>query len=116
MPLPFELSVVEYAALRKVEAPRAKNVAPILLDVRETEEYATAKISGSVLIPLGEISARAQEALPDKTAHIVVHCHHGMRSARAVEYLQHIGYTNVQNLAGGIDAWSREIDPSVPIY
>ncbi len=109
-PLPFELSVSEFAALRKSDP------SSILLDVREPDEYATAKISGSILLPLGEISAKVESVLPDKSAAIVVHCHHGMRSARAVEYLRQIGYRHVQNLTGGIDAWSAEIDPSVPVY
>lgn len=110
MSLPFELSVFDYATLRESQP------APILLDVREPDEYATAKIAGSVHIPLGDIPTRVHDTLPDKTARIVIHCHHGMRSARAAEYLKKIGYTQVQNLTGGIDAWAAEIDPSVPVY
>lgn len=110
MALPFEIGVSEYAALQK------SSPAPILLDVREPDEYATAKIASSILLPLGEISSRFRQVLPDKTARIVVHCHHGMRSAKAAEYLKNHGYTNVQNLTGGIDAWSTEIDPTVPVY
>ncbi|HEX8373168.1 MAG TPA: rhodanese-like domain-containing protein [Chthoniobacterales bacterium] len=110
MSLPFELSVADYARLRDSDQP------PFLLDVREPDEYATAKISGSVLVPLSDITSRVQEVLPGKDAHIVVQCHHGMRSARAAEYLKQIGYQKVQNLTGGIDAWSVEIDPTVPVY
>jgi rhodanese-related sulfurtransferase len=110
MRLPFEISVVDYAALRGT--PQA----PILLDVREPEEYAIAQIPGSILLPLGEITTKARLVLPDLSAHIVVHCHHGMRSARAAEYFIKIGYSQIQNLTGGIDAWSAEIDPSVPAY
>ena len=109
-PLPFELSVSEFAALRKSDPSY------ILLDVREPDEYATAKIDGSILLPLGEVAAKVGSVLPDKSAKIVAHCHHGMRSAKAVEYLRQIGYVHVQNLTGGIDAWSAEIDPSVPVY
>ena len=110
MAVPFELSVSDYDALRK------DGTNHVLIDVREPDEYATARIIGSILIPLGEVTAKAAAALPDKSARIVVHCHHGMRSARAVEYLRHIGYSHAQNLTGGIDAWSSQIDPSVPVY
>jgi len=110
MSLPFEIGVAEYAVLR------SQANAPILLDVREPDEYATAKIEGSILLPLGEITSRVQQVLPDKSVHIVVQCHHGMRSARAAEYLKTIGYSQVQNLTGGIAAWSAEIDPAVPKY
>jgi sulfur-carrier protein adenylyltransferase/sulfurtransferase len=85
----------------------------LLLDVREPFEYEIARIDGAKLIPLGEISERAREI---ENGEIIVHCHSGMRSAQAVELLQGAGLTNVYNLEGGIDAWSEEIDPSVPKY
>ena len=85
-----------------------------LIDVRETFEYEIARIDGAKLIPLGEIADRADE-LPRERL-IVVHCHSGQRSARAVRLLRQRGFTNVHNLEGGIDAWSNQIDPSVPKY
>jgi len=85
-----------------------------LIDVREPFEYEIARIDGSKLIPLGEIAERADELQREQT--IVVHCHSGSRSAEAVRLLQQRGFTNVYNLEGGIDAWSNEIDPSVPKY
>jgi adenylyltransferase/sulfurtransferase len=85
-----------------------------LIDVREPFEYEIARIDGSKLIPLGEIAERADELQRKQT--IVVHCHSGGRSAEAVRLLQQRGFTNVYNLEGGIDAWSDEIDPSVPKY
>ena len=85
-----------------------------LIDVREPFEYEIARIDGSKLIPLGEITERADELQRERT--IVVHCHSGGRSAEAVRLLQQRGFTNVYNLEGGIDAWSEEIDPSVPKY
>lgn len=85
-----------------------------LLDVREPDEYATAHITGSTLIPLGEVTARAAEIPRD--AQVLVHCKLGGRSARAVAALRDLGYENVWNIAGGITAWSKEIDPSVPQY
>jgi rhodanese-related sulfurtransferase len=86
-----------------------------LIDVREESEYRTAKIEGSELKPLGQIANWANE-LADKGEEIVLHCHHGMRSDRACQYLAAQGFTNVKNLIGGIDEWSLKVDPSVPRY
>jgi sulfur-carrier protein adenylyltransferase/sulfurtransferase len=85
-----------------------------LIDVREPFEYEIARIDGARLIPLGEVADRANE-LP-RAQLFVVHCHSGKRSAQAVRLLQQRGFTNVYNLDGGIDAWSDEIDPTVPKY
>jgi len=85
----------------------------VLLDVREPREYAKAKIEGSTLIPLGFLESRLGEL--DKGAKLVVHCKVGGRSASAVKLLREKGYDAV-SLAGGIDEWSKAIDPSVPRY
>lgn len=85
-----------------------------LLDVREPIEFRFAKIDGSVLIPLNEISERLDEL--DKAHHIVVICHHGMRSLQAAGFLVHNGFEQVSNLVGGIDAWSLQCDNKVPRY
>jgi molybdopterin/thiamine biosynthesis adenylyltransferase/rhodanese-related sulfurtransferase len=85
-----------------------------LLDVRETDEYEIARIAGARLIPLGELEGRMAE-LP-QTGMLVCQCHSGGRSAQAARQLQEAGFKNVHNLAGGIDAWSVEIDPTVPRY
>jgi molybdopterin/thiamine biosynthesis adenylyltransferase/rhodanese-related sulfurtransferase len=85
-----------------------------LLDVREPFEYEIARIDGAKLIPLGEITERLDELKRERP--IVVHCHSGKRSAQAVQLLQQRGFANVYNLAGGIDAWSDQIDPNVPKY
>ncbi len=85
----------------------------LLLDVREQDEYDTAKIPGSKLLPLGQLPNRLGEL--DKKTPIVVHCHSGGRSARATAFLNQQGF-NAVNLAGGITAWSERIDPSVPTY
>ena len=86
----------------------------VLVDVREPNEYEICKIPGSKLIPLGDIVKRANEL--DSADDIVLQCHFGGRSAKATELLQGLGFKKVKNLAGGIDAWSQEIDPSVPRY
>src|SRR5687768_3518803 len=86
-----------------------------LIDVRQPEEWAFAKIEGAKLIPLGEIIKRMDEI--DENRETVLHCKMGMRSARAVEALQQAGFHgNVKNLKGGITAWSNEVDPKVAKY
>jgi sulfur-carrier protein adenylyltransferase/sulfurtransferase len=85
-----------------------------LIDVREPFEYEIARIDGAKLIPLGEITERLDEL--EREQPIVVHCHSGKRSAQALRLLQQHGFANVYNLEGGIDAWSDQIDPSVPKY
>jgi len=85
-----------------------------VVDVREPWEADIAKIEGADLIPLGEFAARANELPRDKP--ILIHCHHGGRSMQATQWLRRNGYDKVSNVAGGIDAWSQEIDPAVPRY
>ena len=86
-----------------------------LIDVRQPEEWAFAKIEGAKLIPLGEIMNRRDEI--DESRETVIHCKAGMRSARAVQLLQQVGYKgNIKNLKGGITAWSNEVDPKIPKY
>lgn len=87
---------------------------PYLLDVREPWEYSTARIAGATLLSLGDLAAHASDVPRDRD--VVVYCHHGMRSARAVSMLQRAGWTRVMNLAGGIDRWSIDADSSVPRY
>ncbi|MCS7045137.1 MAG: rhodanese-like domain-containing protein [Gemmataceae bacterium] len=87
-----------------------------LLDVRQPWESRIAHLPGSLLIPLGELPKRAGELGSDLTAFIIVYCHHGVRSQSAAAYLERLGFTNVYSLAGGIDAWSCEVDPAVPRY
>jgi adenylyltransferase/sulfurtransferase len=86
-----------------------------LIDVRQPDEYAFAKIEGAKLIPLGEILQRINEL--DETRETVIHCHLGGRSARAIFALQKAGFKGkLYNLRGGITAWSDEVDPAVPKY
>jgi adenylyltransferase/sulfurtransferase len=84
-----------------------------VLDVREPHEYEVANI-GARLIPLNELPERLVEL--DRDEPLAVHCKTGGRSARAVKLLRDAGFQNVYNVKGGIDAWSEEIDPSVPKY
>jgi len=86
----------------------------VLLDVREPWEHDTARIDGSTLIPMDQVPARQQELDPD--AHIVVLCHHGVRSLNVTHWLRQQGFDNVQSMRGGIHRWSRFVDPKVPTY
>lgn len=86
-----------------------------LLDCREPWEHQTAHIEGALLIPMNEIPARAHQEL-DSDAHIVVYCHHGVRSLNVTNWLRQQGFEKAQSMRGGIDAWSREVDHKVPLY
>jgi rhodanese-related sulfurtransferase len=86
----------------------------LVLDVREHPEVAFCSIAGSTHIPMNEIPSRMAEL--DRERETVVLCHHGARSFQVAAYLRANGFDNVYNLAGGIDAWSRTVDPSVPRY
>jgi len=103
-------------------APRAyrdmvqRGESVVLIDVRTAQERATACIAGSVHLPLAEIESRAHELEAHGDALIVVTCHHGQRSLRAVAALRRAGLDNTRSLAGGIHLWSIDIDPAVPIY
>lgn len=108
--LPLETDVTSVDALRK----SAEDF--VLLDVRENEEYAIAKIEGSVLLPMSELVDRIDELEPHRDQLIVVHCHHGGRSMQVTQYLRGQGFAKVQNMAGGIDAWSQLIDDTVSRY
>jgi rhodanese-related sulfurtransferase len=86
----------------------------LFLDVREPWEYDTAHIDGSVLIPMREIPGNLQRI--ENSDQIVVFCHHGMRSLDVAAWLRTQGVEGVRSMAGGIDRWSTEIDPTVPRY
>lgn len=86
-----------------------------LLDVREPWEFETARMEGAKLVPMGDIPSRAhQELNPDD--HIVVICHHGVRSMNVTAWLRQQGFEKAQSMRGGIDAWSRIVDRNVPLY
>jgi rhodanese-related sulfurtransferase len=105
----YEISVTDVKSMRDAEQEI------ILLDVREPWELDVARIGGSKHIPMGDIPARFNQEL-DPDDHIVVVCHHGVRSMNVTAWLRQQGFEKVQSLRGGIDRWSREIDSSVPIY
>jgi adenylyltransferase/sulfurtransferase len=88
----------------------------LLLDCREADEYAVAKIDAARLLPMSEIQQRAAELDADRQRQIVVHCHHGGRSLRVAKWLRQNGFNQAQSMSGGIDEWSTGIDPQVPRY
>lgn len=107
---PVEIDVQAVAALR------AAGASFLLLDCREPDEHAIARIEGSLLIPMRTIPERLADLEAHRDARIVVHCHHGVRSLRVTEFLRARGFTLAQSMAGGIEAWSCEIDPATPRY
>ncbi len=119
MPNPYgapEISVKEAAGKQQA------GDTVIWLDVREPHEYNAARLdSDSVIyVPLSVLAEQRLAALPpeaqDKSAEMIVFCHHGVRSAQAVAWLRQQGWTQAVSLAGGIDAWAREVDASVGTY
>lgn len=98
----------------EVKQRRERREELTLLDVREPWERQAASIVGSQFIPMADLPSRLQELDPDQ--HIVVYCHHGVRSLSVTGWLRKQGYEKVQSIAGGIDQWSLEIDPNVPRY
>jgi rhodanese-related sulfurtransferase len=106
--LDFEISPAEAASI--LAAGKAR-----LIDVREPWEFATARIDGSVEMPMGDVPARAHQEF-DPEERLVIVCHHGMRSMNVAVWLRHQGFEQAQSLRGGIDAWSAEVDPAVPRY
>jgi rhodanese-related sulfurtransferase len=87
---------------------------PILLDVRQDWETKLCRLENSIHIPIEEIELRTDELSPD--SEIVVYCHQGVRSAAVAEYLRSLGFADVKNLAGGLDAWARTVAPSMRRY
>lgn len=99
-----------------VELRRARGEDFLLLDVRDPDEFERARIAGSTLIPLSELEERIGEIDAYEDRPVVVHCHHGPRSLRACRILMDAGFTHVENLNGGIEAWSVTVDAGVPRY
>ena len=99
---------------RELKAAIDSGKRPVLLDVREPYEYSLCHLESSTLIPVEELPDRMGEL--SKESELVVYCHVGIRSALAVKQLRHAGYRNVRNLLGGIDAWARDVDTTMPIY
>ncbi len=108
--VPIEVDVHEAKRILQ-ESPEA-----VLIDCREADEYAIAHIQGAILMPLSELQQHVAHLDSLKSKKILVHCHHGGRSMRMVQWMRKNGFSDCLNVAGGIDAWSLEIDPQIPRY
>lgn len=105
---------VEEVSAKELKALIGQKKDLVVLDVREETEYKICRIPGSKLIPLGQLPEFFSQLDPAKE--MVVHCHHGGRSRKAIQFLKTKGFAKMKNLAGGIDAWSEDVDASVPRY
>jgi len=105
-----QISSTELAAW--LSDPRREK--PVLLDVREPWEWQAARIEGAQHIPMREVPARVGEI--DRDREVVAICHHGGRSQQVAMFLEKNGFAKIHNLQGGVDAWSRTVDPAVPLY
>jgi rhodanese-related sulfurtransferase len=92
----------------------AGGTTPLILDVRQPWETQVCALPGSTAIPMSEVPHRAGEL--DPNAEIVLLCHHGVRSQHVAYFLESLGFTNLHNLQGGIDAWAKDVDPSMAKY
>lgn len=108
--LPFEIGVLSVSEMIKNEDDF------LLIDVRTKEEVAIANIEGTTLVTLNELPSRLQDLDSHRDRRIVIHCHHGGRSLTAAEFLRENGFPKAQSMAGGIEAWSVQVDPSIPRY
>ena len=105
----IEVSVAKLAELRGRDRIR-------IIDCREEDEWSLCRIEGAELVPLSRFAELTQSWAPAEGEVQIVYCHHGMRSLQATQFLRAKGFSNTFSLAGGIDAWSTEIDPSVVRY
>jgi rhodanese-related sulfurtransferase len=109
-PLPLDIAAAQVKQLQDTGAPF------LLIDCREIDEYELCRIPGARLIPMKQIPDHIEELQRYLETRIIVQCHHGGRSAQVVRWLRDRGFLAVQSMVGGIDAWSQEVDPSVPRY
>lgn len=99
---------------QELKALLDRGQAPRILDVRNPEEIAICRIAGSTVIPLPELGGRLAEL--DRSEELIVHCKSGVRSAKAIVLMREAGFTRLKNLSGGILAWIKDVDPSLPTY
>ena len=92
----------------------ATDTSPVLLDVREAWEFNICRLEGALLIPMGQIRNELDQLDPDRET--VVICHHGIRSRVVAQFLEQMDFSSVINLAGGVAAWARDVDPNMAVY
>ncbi len=110
-PFKPEYEVTPREARIQFESQRA-----VLVDVRTDGEFDTARIAGAILIPLHTLESRLEELEEFRDHQVILHCHHGVRSMKAMLALRAHGFDRAMSMAGGIDLWSRDVDPRVPRY
>ncbi len=109
--LPIEVSVDEVNYLRGMPEGKVR-----LIDCREDDEWRICRIEGAELLPLTVFGEEAGKRFTDPTEHLVIYCHHGMRSLRAANWLRQSGFRYAQSMRGGIDAWADLVDTDMPRY
>lgn len=107
---PLEIDCQALHSLLQGEGP------PLLVDCREQDEWELVRIEGARLLPMSQLPQGLEQIEAQRAGPIVVYCHHGMRSQQVATWLRQQGYSQAQSLAGGIDAWSQHVDPSLPRY
>jgi len=113
VPLLTSMKSISPADLAKWLADKERT-RPLLLDVREPWEQQVCAIAGSQAMPMQHVPAQFGNIDPEQS--VICICHHGGRSAQVAMFLQRQGYEDVYNLSGGVDAWARQVDPSMPVY
>jgi rhodanese-related sulfurtransferase len=108
--LPIEVSVDDTSALLASESR------PRLIDCREEDEWQICRIEGAELAPLSRFGEEARARFTDTDQHIIVYCHHGMRSLQAANWLRQRGFAKTQSMQGGIESWADLVDPEMPRY
>ena len=106
--------MIQQMTVQELQQRLEQDNPPLIIDVREPWEYQLCSLPDTVLIPMGSIQQRLDELDPDRET--VVLCHHGIRSQHVAIYLQRVGFTQLHNLRGGINAWARELDPHMETY
>ena len=101
---------------RSVHARQTSGDEFLFLDCREQDEYDRVRIEGSVLLPMSQIAQRASELNDHRDSDIIIHCHHGGRSMQVAMWLRQQGFSKAQSMAGGIDAWAQQVDPTMARY
>lgn len=109
---PLEIEPTDVSALLKHPGERTFR----LIDCREESEWQLCRLPHAQLVPLSRFGELAPQVFADTQEHIIIYCHHGMRSMRATQFLRQHGIARAQSMRGGIDAWSDEVDPSTPRY
>ncbi len=109
---PLEISPTDVSALLELPGERTFR----LIDCREESEWQICKLPDAQLVPLSQFGELSQHLFANTQEHLIIYCHHGMRSLRATEFLRERGFVHTQSMRGGIDAWSDLVDPATPRY